>query len=178
MRCSRGHAEFLEWVNGGRPIKLSEQQNGTAQLRLGRAAFKRFLESLGVRSVKGAEKAVPWAVEQAPEFAVAAFLRGLFDADGCVRVDRQKGSYVGLGSISPELLRGVQRLLTTFGISSRIYQTKTSDAASYDLRITSRSIRRFAAGIGFSLSRKAELLDCSSSRTRSTGSTRSTAPYG
>jgi ribonucleoside-diphosphate reductase alpha chain len=172
------HSELLEWVNGDRPIKLSEQANGTAQLRLGRAPFKRFLESLGVKSVTGAYKQVPWAIEQAPAFAASAFLRGLFDADGCVRVDHSKGCYVGLGSISPELLRGVQRLLTTFGISSHIYQTRKDAHATgfsytrrdgtsttyasgpaYDLRIASGSIRRFAAEIGFSLSRKSALVD-------------------
>jgi len=172
------HAELLEWINGDRPIKISEQANGTAQLRLGRAPFKRFLESLGVQSVTGAYKRVPWVIEQAPAFVVSAFLRGLFDADGCARVDRAKGCYVGLGSISPELLRGVQRMLSTFGISSRIYQTRkdgqnsafsytrkdgtTATYASrpaYDLRIASGSIRRFAAEIGFSLSRKSALLD-------------------
>ena len=59
---------------------------------------------------------------------VAAFLRGLFDADGTAVVNPAKGSYVGLGSISVELLRGVQRLLTTFGVSSRIYETSTAAA--------------------------------------------------
>ena len=172
------HVRLIEWVNGDRPIKVSEQANGTAQLRLGRAPFKRFLESLGVRSVTAAAKAVPWAIEQAPAFAAAAFLRGLFDADGCVRVDPQKGSYVGLGSTSTELLRDVQRLLTTFGISARIYHTRWAasadssfaytrkdgsaaqyqSASMYDLRISSGSIRRFAAEIGFSLSRKSALL--------------------
>jgi ribonucleotide reductase alpha subunit len=172
------HAELLEWINGDRPIKISEQSNGTAQLRLGRAAFKRFLEALGVGSVKGADKTVPWSVEQAPSFAMAAFLRGLFDADGCARLDRTKGSYVGLVSISQELLRGVQRLLTTFGISSHVYLVRAAgtkgsftytrkdgttveyaSAASYDLRISSGSMQRFAAEIGFGLSRKREVLN-------------------
>ena len=47
---------------------------------------------------------------------MSSFLQGLFDADGCVVVNRDKGSYVGLGSASPDLLRGVQKLLTTFGV--------------------------------------------------------------
>ena len=51
---------------------------------MGRRAFKRFVEALGVQSVKGPEKTVPWSIEQAPAEIVAAFLRGLFDADGCV----------------------------------------------------------------------------------------------
>jgi ribonucleoside-diphosphate reductase alpha chain len=171
------HAELIEWINGDRPLKVSEPANGTAQLRVARRPFKRFLEALGVASVKGPEKSVPWSIDQAPANAVAAFLQGLFDADGCAVVNRDKGSYVGLGSSSPELLRGVQRLLTTFGISSRV--SKTSDAsdsgsssyttkagktkaygqsAGYDLRITWGSIAGFAEHIGFSLSRKAALL--------------------
>ncbi len=116
------HTELIEWVNGDRPLKLSEQANGTAQLRLARRPFKRFLEALGVRSVRGPEKSVPWSIEQAPSEVAASFLQGLFDADGCAVVNRHKGSYVGLGSVSIDLLRGVQRLLTTFGVSSRDVQ--------------------------------------------------------
>ena len=171
------HTDLIEWVNGDRPLKLSEQANGTAQLRLARRPFKRFLEALGVRSVRGPEKSVPWSIEQAPSEVVASFLQGLFDADGCAVVNRQKGSYVGLGSVSIDLLRGVQRLLTTFGISSRVYKTRDASdsgafshtnkagdtvsygqAAAYDLRITSGSIGSFAEHIGFSLSRKTALL--------------------
>jgi ribonucleoside-diphosphate reductase alpha chain len=170
------HAELLDWVNCERPIKLSEQANGTAQLRLARRAFKQFIEALGFKSVKGPEKTVPWSIEQAPAETVAAFLRGLYDADGCV-VSSTKQRYVGLGSTSPELLKGVQTLLSTFGIMSRLYQTKGAKSegsssyvnrfgetksygrsASYDLRISSGSIIRFAEHIGFSLSRKAAIL--------------------
>ena len=170
------HTELLEWVNCERPIKLSEQANGTAQLRLGRRAFKGFIEGLGVHSVKGPEKSVPWSIEQAPAEMVAAFLRGLYDADGCV-VTRAQGRYVGLGSSSPEFLRGTQKLLSTFGIMSHIYKTKRAardggfsytntkgetttygNSSMYDLRITSESVVRFAQHIGFSLTRKAALL--------------------
>ena len=174
------HAELVEWINGDRPIKISEQANGTAQLRLSRRPFKGFLEALGIRSVVGPQKSVPWSIEQAPAPVVASFLQGLFDADGCVVVNRDKGSYVGLGSTSPDLLRGVQKLLTTFGVSSRVYKTRRATeegevgsfsytakdgtersyghGAMYDLRITSGSMTGFAQHIGFSLSRKQALL--------------------
>ena len=170
------HQELLEDINAGRPIKLSEQGNGTVQLRLTRRPLKRFFEALGVSSVTGEHKTVPWAIEQAPSEIVAAFLRGLFDADGCAVCNPEKGSYVGLGSISVELLRGVQRLLSTFGISSRMYSVRRPGAshfryerkdgtvadyvskAAFDLRITGASMHRFASAIGFSLSRKAGVL--------------------
>ncbi len=146
------------------------------QLRIGRRQFKRFLETLGVRSVTGAHKTMPWAIEQAPPPIAAAFLRGLFDADGCAVRNDKKGSYVGLWSISSELLRGVQRLLTTFGITSTVYKVHDggggsfastrkdgsavtySRNASYDLRISSAGVERFAALIGFELSAKRAVL--------------------
>ena len=167
------HLELLTWLNGDRSPKPSLQSNGTVQLRQSRRVIARFLEALGLTQNKAAKKVVPWAVEQAPAEAVAAFLQGLFDADGCV-VSNAKSRYVGLGSASDELLRGVQRLLTTFGIFSRIYDGRRPDGDSFhhlrkdgtvatyqsqpmfDLRISGRSIERFAAAIGFSLQSKAE----------------------
>ena len=170
------HQELLEDINDGRLIKLSDQANGTVQLRLTRRPLKKFMEALGVASVTGEHKTIPWAIEQAPADIVSAFLRGLFDADGCAVHNPEKGSYVGLGSISVELLRGAQRMLSTFGITSRMYNVRRPGAshfsyerkdgsvanyeskASYDLRITGRSMHRFAAEIGFSLSRKSNTL--------------------
>ena len=117
-------------MNGDRERKPSIQKNGTAQLRQSARSIARFLEALGVSHSKAPDKAVPWAVEQAPPEAVAGFLRGLFDADGCV-YDGTKYQYVGLGSASPELLKGVQRLLSTFGICSRMYNLQTAAKRSF-----------------------------------------------
>ena len=162
------HSELIGWINGGRLPKLSEQSNGAAQMRMSRRDFRGFLEALGVKPVHGPDKEVPWAIERAPESIVAAFLRGLFDADGCAVVDRVGGSSVQLGSSSRQLCLGVQRLLATFGITSRIgafdYTDKSGQtvtyghSASYSLRITSESVASFAEHIGFGLSRKAAQL--------------------
>ena len=148
------HEKFVTWLNGGATPKASTQANGTVQLRLSRRQLTSFFAALGLTAVRGPQKRVPWSVFQAPSDIVAAFLGGLFDADGCVRQDDQKGSYVGLGPSSRDLLVDVQRLLTTFGISSTIWKTRpgrqspftyrradgtevTNDNhAQYDLRIT------------------------------------------
>ena len=160
----------------GRALKTTAQPNGTTELRISRAPFRRYLEALGVKVVRAPAKSVPWAVEQAPQEIVASFLRGLFDADGCAILNPDKGSYVGLGSASPELLRGVQRLLSTFGIVSRIYRTRTAGADAgfeyttvqgehrryesrtdlYDLRIPGAGVVAFAHLIGFSVPHKQE----------------------
>jgi ribonucleoside-diphosphate reductase alpha chain len=159
--------------------KPSVQANGTLQLRVTRAAFGRFLHALGVAEGRAPDKVVPDAVFEAPEDAVVAFLQGLFDADGCVVSQESNGTrYVGLGSRSEELLIGVQELLASFGVASRIYKTSDhkretfhytrkdgseahygSEGPSYDLRITAEGIREFQRRIGFSLPGKQAKLD-------------------
>jgi ribonucleoside-diphosphate reductase alpha chain len=151
--------------------KPSVQPNGTLQLRVSRRAFSQFLYQLGVAEGRAADKVVPSSVYEAPEEAVTAFLRGLFDADGCVvNQASNETRYVGLGSRSEELLIGVQELLASLGIASRIYTTSQSkkpsfrytrkdgteasygsDGPSYDLRITAAAIRQFHRLVGFSL---------------------------
>jgi ribonucleotide reductase alpha subunit len=164
------HAELLERITGF-SAKPSVQANGTRQLRVTRDAFVAFVRALGVSSGRAPDKKVPEAIFEAPEEALIGFLRGLFDADGCI-VSLQNGTrYVGLGCRSEELLLGVQELLGSLGIASRIYQgpakkdafgyvredgTKTysPDGPSFDLRITGRSLREFGARIGFGLPTK------------------------
>jgi ribonucleoside-diphosphate reductase alpha chain len=172
------HSELVTEINGGVTPKLSVQANGTVQQRLSRRQAVAFFRALGLRPAKGPAKSVPSSVLQAPPEIVASFLQGLFDADGCVRRDDDKGCYVGLGSTSRGLLVGVQRLLTTFGITSTIragraagdsgfsYRRKGDGTtvsyrshAMFDLRITGTSMLEFARRIGFSLPRKAQALD-------------------
>src|SRR5215217_6094035 len=170
------HAALLRrWT--GFDAKPSNQPNGTVQLRSGKTSVVQFMGALGVSGGRSNTKVIPESIFEAPEEVVFAFLQGLFDADGCVVDDEAKGTrYVGLGSRSEELLLGVQELLASFGIASRIYETgaKTksfsyvrksgeavsygSDGPSYDLRITGRSLREFAALIDFSIGAKHDRL--------------------
>ena len=147
------HLEMVAWMNGDRPPTPSVQGNGTVQLRQSQRVIARFLDALGVTQGKAAAKTVPWTIEQAPPEALAAFLRGLFDAAGCV-YDGEESGYVGLGSPSYPLLQGVQRLLVTLGIESRIHES----APSYDLRISGEAIATFSQAVGFGIRTKAETL--------------------
>jgi len=165
------HQEFIARITGF-DAKPSIQANGTRQLRVTRDAFIAFVRALGVSSGRAPAKHLPDAIYEAPEEALIGFLQGLFDADGCA-VSMPNGTrYVGLGSRSEELLLGVQELLASLGIASRIYQSGPkersfsyirkdgstasygSDGPSFDLRITGRSLREFGARIGFSLPAK------------------------
>ncbi|HZW44534.1 MAG TPA: vitamin B12-dependent ribonucleotide reductase [Dermatophilaceae bacterium] len=171
----RHQAMLAGWT--GFTAKPSLQGNGTMQLRSGNGEVREYLVALGITQEKSPSKVVPAAVFEAPEEALASFLSGLFDADGCVVNDVAKGTrYVGLGSRSEELLMGVQELLASLGMASRIYNTGTktdsfrytrkngseavygSDGPSFDLRITGPSLREFAATIGFTLPAKSEKL--------------------
>jgi ribonucleoside-diphosphate reductase alpha chain len=172
------HAALMSWMNGDLPPAPSIQANGTQQLRMSRRVLTAFFDALGLHAVRGPDKRVPWSVFQAPQEATASFLQGLFDADGCVRRDDRKGSYVGLGSSSRALLVDVQRLLTTFGVTSSIYASRSASPSSgfpyvradgssvdyksgpmYDLRIAAASLPLFASRIGSSLSTKTATLN-------------------
>ena len=168
------HLQLLTRLNGGRAPKPSVQENGTVQLRLSRRALARFFEALGVKPVRASEKEVPWSIFEAPDEIQRAFLRGLFDADGCA-VDLSNGTrYAGLGSRSDGLLRGVQMLLASFGIGCRIYGSEprkgtaftytrkadgesieyTSKGKAFDLRVSGEDVLLFLGSVGFTLARK------------------------
>jgi stage V sporulation protein R len=110
------------------------------------------LESLGVDlTARARTKKIPEAILRSPRGVVAAFLRGLFDADGYAGK-----SGVILSTASPEMARTVQILLLNFGILCT--QRKQADGCT-QVRITGLSAKRFQSEIGFDLDRKGEALD-------------------
>ena len=167
------HEGLLSELLGG--VSRQEMDNGTVQLRAGSETVREFFKGLGVTQARAHDKRVPEAIFTAPTEVQAAFLRGLFGADGCVSRTESAGKanrYVGLGSRSNGLLKDVQRLLATWGIRGRIYKITdgqpsgfthtrkdgtTVEYASregFDLRITGTDMARFVAEIGFSCPRK------------------------
>jgi ribonucleoside-diphosphate reductase alpha chain len=167
------HEGLLRELVGG--ISRQDMPNGTVQLRAGSEAVRDFFRALGVTSARAHDKRVPSAILTAPTEVQAAFLRGLFGADGCVsRVEAggKANRYLGLGSRSNALLKDVQRLLSGWGIRGRIYRIAESAESrfsyvrrdgtnveyatreSFDLRIGGTDMARFATEIGFSCPRK------------------------
>ncbi|MBV9941801.1 MAG: hypothetical protein JO262_06700 [Solirubrobacterales bacterium] len=172
-QLTSSHEGLLRELIGG--ISRVAMPNGTIQLRAGSEAVRAFFRGLGVTTARAHEKRVPAAIFMAPPEVQAAFLRGLFDADGCVaRVEKdgKASRYVGLGSRSEALTRDVQRLLSGFGIRGRVYRVSEAESPSFsytrvdgtsvecvsregfDLRITGSDLERFADAIGFSTPRK------------------------
>jgi len=172
------HEQQLTELFGG--VSRAKMGNGTEQLRIGARAVRELFAGLGVTTDRAHQKHIPESIFWAPTEVQAAFLRGLFGADGCVSsVENGKANrYVGLGSRSRGLLADVQKLLTTFGVRSRIYKVSqinpvpmtyvckdgfASEYAvrpGYDLRITGSDLEIFSGQIGFSVERKQnELLE-------------------
>src|SRR5680860_1104283 len=168
------HEGALRELIGG--VSRQEMKNGTVQLRAGSEAVREFFRGIGVTTARAHEKRVPAAVFAAPSEVQAAFLRGLFGADGCVSWT-ETNRYVGLGSRSDALLRDAQKLLSSFGIRSQIYRVPNSRAQNFeftrkdgktvsyesrqgfDLRITGSDLQRFSDAVGFSTPRKEATLE-------------------
>ena len=149
--------------------------NGCVQLRVESSAVRELLTGLGVTTARARDKRVPESIYAAPVEVQAAYLRGLFGADGCVaRIEGggKAARYVGLGSRSDCLLRDVLRLLSAFGVRGTIYRTADARESTFsyvradgsqityatreafDLRISGTDMERFAEAIGFSTPRK------------------------
>ena len=117
-----------EW--GLKPIVKPERPD-TAALRVvmttgrlcgaGRNPLTTWLRELGVWKKTGSQKCVPDLIYTQPNEVVAAFLRGLYHADGSLsRFGDSTRLNVRLSTISEELARGVQHLLLRFGISASV----------------------------------------------------------
>jgi ribonucleoside-diphosphate reductase alpha chain len=88
------------------------------RIRLYGDALVPFVDEWGLRS-RGADMEVPERLFTAPLPVVAAYLRSIFQTEGYVTVDGKSG-LVAFGMISEKLIRGVQQLLSRFGVFSRV----------------------------------------------------------
>jgi ribonucleoside-diphosphate reductase alpha chain len=190
-RCVRRNAPVPVGVAGDAPRPLSaapyplhtEEGTRRAWVSIRSAAFLRMLVSLGLRPAVGPEKAVPESILTAPREATAAFLRGLFDAEGTVSQPSEP-PIVSISSTSRRLIEQVQLLLLQFGIFSTVsmyraaeeHASGTSGPADVTRADEHRayervrdchtlcvggypSVERFARQIGSALPRKREAIE-------------------
>jgi len=117
-----------------------------------------FLDRLGwVIDVTSSTKEIPHSIKASPALVQMAFLRGLFETDGCV-----SGPKIAFSTVSSELARQVQVMLLNLGItSSRSERVRSKKNHSNEFVVSikgSRSKRTFAQKIGFISERKKKLL--------------------
>lgn len=125
----------------------------------GKNPLTTWLRELGVWGKTGSGKEVPARVFSQPDVVVAAFLRGLFHADGSIsgRGPGKTTKSVRLTTISEELAKGVQHLLLRLGINSYITRDsrniggfRTHTACLWIVSMNERSVvAAFLDRIGF-----------------------------
>jgi len=110
------------------------------------------------------EKKIPLKFQRVDNNSLSFLLRGLFDAEGIVRLHPRKS--IGLTSGFKKILEVVRLLLLRFGILSSIYQLKRTVKISngakdycYILTITGEDLLKFKEVIGFSHPVKKQKID-------------------
>jgi ribonucleoside-diphosphate reductase alpha chain len=136
---------------------------GRAEWRFKSAALRNLAIDFGMEP--GAKRITP-AIERASSPFYRGFLRGLFDADGSVQGDQDKGISVRLAQSDLGTLAATQRMLARLGIVSAIYRERRpaqrkalpdgrGGAREYDVRaqhelvIANDNVVRFADLVGF-----------------------------
>jgi len=113
--------------------------------------------------IKGGSRTrkIPEIIQQSSLEDVAAFLRGLFDAEGTVYTGTT--NYTGISSVSKDIVHVAQLLLLRFGIVSKlqdVFNKKAYGKKAYYLTIYHpECLKRFAEKIGFSGSAKAKKMN-------------------
>jgi ribonucleotide reductase class II len=120
-------------------------------------------------------------IEQASYDFYCGFLKGIFDADGSVQGNLDKGISVRLAQNDLSNLEAIQRMLLRLGIACKIYKNRRAEGlrmlpnskkvlteyfcqAQHELVITKNNIQTFQKIVGFQEPKKAELLDSLLSR--------------
>ncbi|MBX9627248.1 MAG: hypothetical protein K2X82_25825, partial [Gemmataceae bacterium] len=123
------------------------------RLRLYGEHLRPFVERYGLLD-RRLDMQVPAAVRTGGHAVVAAYLRAVFQADGCVRIrpERQSSDIV-LGTISPKLAVGVSQLLHNLGIYNRVQlcdDSREDRQDYYHVVIAWKSEKeKFAEWVGF-----------------------------
>jgi len=115
--------------------------------------LRRDLLHCGLKETYADGKEVPEWVRLSSKPVVAAFLRGLFDTDGCAE---RGGVLVTLSSASRTLIRQVSQLLLSFGIVHTLQSRpkRYNGRLQYYVIVTGDFLEVFQREIGFGLERK------------------------
>jgi len=145
--------ELFSELLGHSSTYMDKRTANTGDLQFHSVAVREFLHRLGWRwDLERDQKEIPWSILQSPRSVVAAFLRGLFETDGCAE---SQGQSVTFSSASEVLARQVQTVLLNFGIVSFVFPKPVHDKTYWILRVRGTNSRRiFAQEIGFLTDRK------------------------
>lgn len=97
-------------------------------------------------------------IEKTSSSFYRGFLKGIFDADGSVQGNHEKGISIRLAQSDMEKLRGIQRMLLRLGIFSKIYKNRRKGGKQNLLVVSKENIFKFYKRIGFENTDKLEKL--------------------
>jgi ribonucleotide reductase alpha subunit len=131
------------------------------RIRLYGKGLSAFVEKWGLRA-RGTDMEVPNPLFTAPLPVVTAYLKSIFQAEGSVSI-RDRSALIAVDMISEKLIRGIQQLLTRYGIFARVHfkpDARENRKGCWSLTIQSLGDRRFFADeIGFIDATKAAKLE-------------------
>jgi len=153
----------------GKEVEIEEQEDRVPYLRIYSKTIARFFENIGMVSPKEGLK-LDHGLTTSKN--ARSFLKGLFEADGCV-VSRDNGSdSIQYSTISSKLADQVQLMLETYGVKSkkRTRDRRGIETLENGKEIESKSVQkhlvirgadidRFAEEIGFASERKTNSLN-------------------
>ncbi|GFR34590.1 ribonucleotide reductase N-terminal alpha domain-containing protein [Thermobrachium celere] len=125
--------EISQKYNGGKGI-VNKRENGTWQILFKRKEFVEKIKELGIEAKRAPFKRVPKAIFTASKETIAAFLDGIFSADGTVNYVDEDHRDVRLSSASKDLLFDVQLILLNLGITSKIYNRTKKNQSQFKYR--------------------------------------------
>ncbi|MBI4637203.1 MAG: hypothetical protein HY727_12710 [Candidatus Rokubacteria bacterium] len=141
---------------GKTPTVSAYREERAVEVALLSRQIKEWFGFLGVTKASAREARVPEIVLRSTEEVAAAFVRGLFTADGCIR----RNGHLTLATISPRLAEELQVMMLALGIPAHLRKdVSASGYESYQLSVcTKAGFQTFRKKIGFIGGRKAERL--------------------
>jgi DNA gyrase subunit A len=138
-------------------------RGGCTELSIYEQKVVKFLENIGLKSVKSHKKEVPFSILLSTKENIKQFLVALFEGDGSVQlvVDKRHGGksvQLTYDSKSDKLITQLKTLFLNFGIiSGKPYQDKRNDCFKLYL-LGYDNVYRFYQNVGFYSQRKNKIL--------------------
>lgn len=142
-------------VLGEPRTQMDERTANTGRLEFCSVRARRFLDAIGWKlGCARNAKMVPWSIFQSPKPVVCAFLRGLFETDGCAE---SGGRHITFSSASFRLAHEVQVILLNLGIVSSVGRKWVAKTAKHYAVLSIKGVqsrRKFAELVGFDSDKK------------------------
>ena len=136
-------------------VSRSSREN-TFEVAILSRQIKEWFDFLGFTKASARQARVPEVILRSTEEVAAAFVRGLFTTDGCIR----RNGHLTLATISPRLAEELQVMMLALGIPTHLRKDVwASGYESYQVSVcTKAGFQAFREKVGFSGGRKAERL--------------------